>query len=194
MNKTLITLLLAACTFSSGIHAQPADPKLEWATRLVALQQGPDLDGLVDQLATSAAQDLIGSWEPRLELITPEAKQVKAAEEINAEIVKFATDAKKIIASKVTQVSREALVPAYMERFTLDELKQLTAFFESPAVKKYKAATPALVNVFVQKLVETSRGEIQTRAKQFDEVAGKIAGPLPAAKPPAAAPAKPAKK
>ncbi|MDP1742090.1 MAG: DUF2059 domain-containing protein [Polaromonas sp.] len=194
MNKTLTTLLLAACTFSSGLQAQPADPKLEWATRLVALQQGPDLDSLVEQLATSASQDLIGSWEPRLEIITPAAKQAKVAEEINAEIIKFATDANKIIASKVAQVSRDALVPAYMDRFTLDELKQLTAFFESPAVKKYKATTPALVNVFVQKLIESSRGEIQTRAKQFDEVAGKIAGPLPAAKPPVATPAKPAKK
>lgn len=194
MNKALTALVFAACTFSSGIQAQSADPKLEWATRLVALQQGPDLDSLVDQLATSASQDVISSWEPRLELITPQAKQAKAAEQINAEIVKFASDANKIIASKVAQVSRDALVPAYMERFTLDELKQLTAFFESPAVKKYKAATPALVNVFVQKLVETSRTEIQARAKQFDDAAGKIVGPLPAAKPPAAVPAKPAKK
>ena len=194
MNKTLTALILAACTFSSSIQAQPADPKLEWATRLVALQQGPDLDSLVDQLATSASQDVISSWEPRLVLITPQSKQAKVAGEINAEIIKFAADANKIIAGKVAQVSREALVPAYMERFTLDELKQLTAFFESPAVKKYKVATPALVNVFVQKLVETSRLEIQTRAKQFDEVAGKIAGPLPAPKKPSAAPAKPAQK
>ena len=66
MNRTLTALLLAACTFSSGIQAQPADPKLEWATRLVALQQGPDLDSLVDRLATSASQDLIGGWEPRV--------------------------------------------------------------------------------------------------------------------------------
>lgn len=194
MNKALTALILAACTFSSSIQAQSANPKLEWATRLVALQQGPDLDNLVDQLATGATQDMITSWEPRLEIITPAAKQAEVAEEINAEIVKFAADANKIIAGKVTQVSLEALVPAYMERFSLDELKQLTAFFESPAVKKYKTATPALVNVFVQKLVETSRLEIQTRAKQFDEVAGKIVGPLPAPKPPVAAPAKPAKK
>ena len=194
MNKALTALFLAACTFSSGIQAQSPDPKLEWATRLVALQQGSDLDSLVDQLATSASQDVISSWEPRLELITPQAKQAKVAEQINAEIVKFAGDANRIIASKVAQVSRDALVPAYMERFTLDELKQLTAFFESPAVKKYKAETPALVSLFVKKLVETSRTEIQARAKQFDDAAGKIAGPLPAAKSPAAAPAKPAKK
>jgi hypothetical protein len=182
MNKTLTALLLAACAFSTASHAQPVDPKLEWATRLVALQQGPELDALVEQIAASAARDLASNWEPRLETV-PKAKQTKTADDVNAELSKFANDAAKVIGSKVTQANKEALVPAYMERFTLDELKQLTAFFESPAVKKYKAISPELVNVFVKKLVESSKPEIQARAKQFDEAAGKIIGPAPAAKP-----------
>lgn len=195
MKKLLTTLLIAGCAFSAASQAQTADPKLEWATRLVALQQGPDLDSLVEQLAGSATQDLIAGWESRLETSVPPAKQAKATEDLNAELAKFAADANKIIGSKVSQANRDALVPAYMDRFTLDELKQLTAFFESPAVKKYKATTPDLVNVFVKKLVESSRTEIQARAKQFNETATKIVGTAPAAKPAAAAPAaKPAKK
>ncbi|MBA3594736.1 MAG: DUF2059 domain-containing protein [Polaromonas sp.] len=182
MKKILTAIVMAACALSATSYAQ-TDPKLEWATRLVTLQQGPDLDGLVEQAAGSAAQDLASNWEPRIEAIGQKAKQAKAAEDINAELAKFAADARKIIASKVAVANRDALVPAYMDRFTLDELKQLTAFFESPAVKKYKAVTPALANVFVQKLVEASRAEIQARAKQFDEAADKIAGPAPAAKP-----------
>jgi len=195
MKKLLTTLLIAGCAFSAASQAQTADPKLEWATRLVALQQGPDLDSLVEQLAGSATQDLIAGWESRLETTVPPAKQAKATEDLNAELAKFAADANKIIGSKVSQANRDALVPAYMDRFTLDELKQLTAFFESPAVKKYKATTPDLVNVFVKKLVESSRTEIQARAKQFNETATKIVGTAPAAKPAGAAPAaKPAKK
>ena len=195
MKKLLTTLLIAGCAFSAASQAQTADPKLEWATRLVALQQGPDLDSLVEQLAGSATQDLIAGWESRLETSVPPAKQAKATEDLNAELAKFAADANKIIGSKVSQANRDALVPAYMDRFTLDELKQLTAFFESPAVKKYKATTPDLVNVFVKKLVESSRTEIQARAKQFNETATKIVGAAPAAKPAGAAPAaKPAKK
>ena len=182
MKKILTAVVMAACALTATSHAQTADPKLEWATRLVALQQGPDLDSLVEQLAGSATQDLIGGWESRLESV-PKAKQAKATEDLNAELAKFATDANKIIAGKVAQANKEALVPAYMERFTLDELKQLTAFFESPAVKKYKATTPELVNVFVKKLVETSKTDIQARAKQFNETAEKIVGPAPAAKP-----------
>lgn len=182
MNKTLIILLLATSAFSTASQAQPADPKLEWATRIVASQQGPELDSLVEQIAASAARDLASNWEPRLETV-PKAKQAKTAEDVNAELSKFAGDAAKVIAGKVSQANKEALVPAYMERFTLDELKQLAAFFESPAVKKYKASSPELVNVFVKKLVDSSKPEIQARAKQFDEAAGKIIGPAPAAKP-----------
>ena len=182
MNKTLTARLFAACAFSTNSQAQPADPTLEWATRLVTLQQGPELDGLVEQIAASATRDLASNWEPRLEAV-PKAKQVKTAEDVNAELSKFANDAAKVIAGKVAQANKDALVPAYMERFTLDELKQLTAFFESPAVKKYKATSPELVNAFVKKLVESSKPEIQARAKQFDETAGKIIGPAPVAKP-----------
>ena len=195
MKKLLTTLLIAGCAFSAASQAQTADPKLEWATRLVALQQGPDLDSLVEQLAGSATQDLISGWESRLETSVPQAKQAKATEDLNAELAKFAADANKIIGSKVSQANKDALVPAYMDRFTLEELKQLTAFFDSPAVKKYKATTPDLVNVFVKQLVESSRTEIQARAKQFNETATKIVGAAPAAKPAGAVPAaKPAKK
>lgn len=174
---------MTACAFTATAHAQTADPKLEWATKMVALQQGPDLDGLVAQLVDTTAQDLIAGWSPRFQAGVPKARQAKATEEFNAELAKFAADANKIISSKVRQVSNDALVPAYMERFTLDELKQLVAFFESPAVKKYKTVTPELVNVFVKKMVETTQPEIQARAKQFDEAAAKIVGPAPAAKP-----------
>lgn len=185
MKKLLTTLLVAGCAFSATGQAQTADPKLEWATKVVALQQ-PDLEGLVAQLVGSAAQDLVAAWAPRFDATVTKARQAKATEEFNAELSKFATDANKIVADKVSQANRDALVPAYMERFSLDELKQLSAFFESPVIKKYKTATPELVDVFVKKLVASTQADIQARAKQFDAAAGKIVGSAPAA--PAAKP------
>ena len=184
MKKILTTLLFAACAFSPTSQAQTADPKLDWAKKVVALQQGPDLDSLVAQLADAAAQELVAGWAPRFDARVTKVRQAKATEEFNAEIAKFAADANKIISGKVGQASSEALVPAYMERFSLDELKQLVVFFESPVVKKYKDITPDLVGIFVKKLVQTSQAGIQARAKQFDEVAEKIVGPAaPAGKP-----------
>lgn len=191
--KTLITALaLAGLACTSTLHAQTADPKTEWAAKVVALQQGPELDRLVAQLAGGATQELISNWGPRLDANVPKAKQQKATEDLNAELKKFADDSRQLISKRVSKVSTEALVPAYAERFTLDELKQLAAFFESPAIKKYQASSPELGNVFVQKLVEASRADVQARSKQFDEAAVKIVGTAPAtpaapgaAKPPA---------
>ncbi len=188
MKKLLTALLVAGCTFSAISQAQTADPKLEWATKVVALQQ-PDLDNLVGQLVGTAAQDIVAGWAPRFDSAVPKARQAKATEEFNAELAKFATDANKIISAKVGQANTESLIPAYMERFSLDELKQLAAFFESPVIKKYKAATPELVDVFVKKLVASTQPDIQARAKQFDVAAGKIVGAAPAT--PAAPGAKP---
>jgi len=188
MKKLLTALLIAGCTFSASSQTPNADPKLEWATKVVALQQA-DLDGLVGQLVAAASQDIVAGWAPRFDSSVPKARQAKATEEFNAELTKFAADANKIIGAKVGQANSEALVPAYMERFSLDELKQLATFFESPVIRKYKTATPELVDVFVKKLVASTQPDILARAKQFDAVASKIVGSAPAA--PAAPAAKP---
>ncbi len=193
MKKIFGALLIAGLSFSASIQAQAVDPKLEWARKVVALQQGPDLDALVAQLSNGAAQEMAATWTERFETTVPKARQAKASEEFNAELAKFAADANKIITAKVGQANSEALVPMYMERFTLEELRQLVTFFESPVVAKYKAATPALVNVFAKKLIETTQSDVQARAAQFEATAEKIVGAgAPAARP--AAPAKPVKK
>lgn len=176
-------LAAAACiAFVPLAQAQSAaDPKAEWASKVVALQQGPELDRLVAQLAESAAQELIANWGPKLDSNVPKAKLKQATDDLNVELGKYAQDTGKLIAKQVSKVSTEVLVPAYADRFTLDELKQLAAFFESPAVKKYQASAPELGNLFVQKLIETSRAEVVARGRQFDDAASKIVGTGPAA-------------
>lgn len=193
MKKLISSLLIAGCAFATSSQAQTADPKLEWATKVVAVQQA-DLEGLVAQLASTAVQDLVNTWGPRFQAGVPKARQAKATEDFNAELTKFAADANKLILAKVGQANSEALIPAYMERFTLEELKQLTAFFESPVIKKYKTATPELVDVFIKKLVASTQPEIQARASQFEAAAAKIVGTAPAPATPSAPAAKPQKK
>ena len=178
-------------TFMPVANAQTApEPKTEWAAKVVALQQGPELDRLVAQLADSAAQELIANWGPKLDSNVPKAKLKQATDDLNVELGKYAQDTSKLIAKQVSKVSTEVLVPSYAERFSLDELKQLAAFFESPAVKKYQASAPELGNLFVQKLVEASRAEVVARGRQFDEAAVKIVGAGPAAAGTKAAPKK----
>ena len=178
MKKITTAVALVLLGSVASLHAQTPDAKTEWASKVVALQQGPELERLVSQLAASSAQELIANWGPRLEAGVPKAK-----------LQKYNEDANKLFAKQVNKVSTDVLIPAYAERFTVDELKQIAAFFESAAVKKYQAAAPELGNAFVQKLIEASRADIAARAKKFDEVAVKIVG-TPATEPKASKPAK----
>jgi len=189
MKKLFAALALAGLALSMTAHAQNADSKLEWATKAVALQQGPELDRLIGQLAESSSQDVVQSWGVKLRANVPETRMEKAAESLNVELKKYNDDVLKIIRNKVNKASADSLIPAYIERFSLDELKQLVAFFESPAVKKYQATAPALGSIFVNQLIMETRADVAARAKQFDEAATKIVGTAPRA-PAAAAPEK----
>ena len=196
MKKLLITLALSCLSLAITAQAQTADPKLEWATKAVALQQGPELERLVGQLADSATQEILQNWGAKLQSDVPPAKMEQAKEGLNNELKKYFDDVSKTISGKVSKVSTTALIPAYMERFTLDELKQLVAFFESPASKKYQAAAPELGNIFVRQLIDETRADVTARSRQFDDVATKIVGstPAPKASPGATDKSKPATK
>jgi len=187
--KKIITALVLALLAATAAHAQSADPKTDMAAKVVKLQQGPELDRLIAQMAGSTTQELIANWGPRLENNVPKAKQQKATEALNAELKKYSDDTAQLIGKQVSSVSANVLVPAYAERFTLEELQQIAAFFESPAIKKYQSSAPELGNAFVQKLVEASRADVVARAKQFDEAALKIVGPSTPATPKANKPA-----
>lgn len=189
MKKLITMLALAGLACTTAIHAQTVDSKTEWATKVVKLQQGPELDRLVTQLAGSTTQELIANWGPKLEANVPKANQQKTSEALNAELKKYSEDATQLIGKQVNQVSTDVLVPAYAERFTVEELKQIAAFFESPAIKKYQAASPELGNAFIQKLIDASRADVLARAKLFDDAALKIVGTTSAA-PKAGKPAK----
>ena len=182
MKKLIITLaatLALASLASTPAMAQTANSKSELAARVVALQQGPELDRLVAQLASSSAQQLIANWGPKLETSVPKARQEKASEELNAELKKYTDDTIQLISKQVKKVSVDVLVPAYTERFTQEELQQIAAFFDSPVIKKYQAAAPEFGNSFVQKLVEVTRPDVVARARQFDDAALKIVGSTP---------------
>lgn len=187
------SMALAGFSVTSVSHAQTNDSKLDWAAKVVALQQGPELDRLVEQLTASTTQELLQNWGPKVEA-SPVAKQPEIRTAMNAELKKYSDDISTSINSKVAKVSTESLVPAYAERFTLDELKQLAAFFESPTIKKYQAAAPELGNVFVQKLVDASRPDVSARIERFNITAAKIVGSNPASSSkPVPAPKAPAK-
>jgi hypothetical protein len=175
-------ILIAGLVSGGSALAQANDAKRDLALKIVALQQGADMDRMIGQLAASAVQPMVEVWARRVEANIPKSRQEQAGEQLKTELKRYGDDVYKLIQSKLPRVSQDSLVGAYMDSFSEDELRQLLAFFASPVVKKYQSLGPQLGNLVVQKLVEATRPEIQERARQFEAVALKIAGPDKSAK------------
>ena len=179
MTMRLDSPVIAAIALSIGLAAAPAQAqsdaaaRKELATRIVNLQKASDMDALIAQLASSASQTVVSTWLPKLDQL-PRSKQRTAADQLDAELKKFNQDNVRLIKSRNERISLDVLVPAYAERFTTDELRQLVAFMESPVIKKYYAANPQMANMLAQKLVEATRKDVETRIKAFDARANQI--------------------
>jgi uncharacterized protein len=167
---------------STVLHAQPADVKRDYAVRIIAAQEGAELNRMLEQLAASATQQLVGKWNPALGSM-PADKRQKAASSLDAELKKFNDDALKLITTQAVKVRNEALASSYVEKFSEDELKQLLTLMEAPAFKKYQTLAPELGNVYLKGIVEGTRSTVESRAKAFDTAAAKIVGAPPAAAP-----------
>ena len=179
MTMRFATPVIAAIALSVGLAAAPAHAqsdaaaRKQLATRIVNLQKANDMDALIAQLAGTASQTVVSTWLPKLDQL-PRSKQRAAADQLDAELKKFNQDNVRLIKSRNERISLDVLVPAYAERFTADELRQLVAFMESPVIKKYYAANPQMANMLAQKLVEATRKDVEARIKSFDSRANQI--------------------
>lgn len=177
LGKTIAAALLCTAALAPAAYAQDKQDtaKKELATRIVNLQKAQDMDALIAQLAGTANRAVVEAWLPRLDKM-PAARQKAVADQLDVELKKFNDDVTRLIKTRNDRISLDVLVPAYSERFTADELKQLVAFLESPVIKKYYAANPHMANLLGQKLVEATRADVESRIKEFDARAAKIVG------------------
>lgn len=173
--KTAAALALALA-FSAGAGAQGADKKLALARQVIAAQQGPELDRLVQQLTAAAVQPEAVRWQQRIEALVPKEQQQKVFTDVDAELKKFGADARKIIQDRLKKANDETLAAAYAEKFSEEELQQLATYFNSPLIKKYQELAPQIANQVVSKVIETSKPPIVERAKTFNAAAAKIVG------------------
>jgi uncharacterized protein len=178
--KFIAAIALFYCG-SSTLHAQTADAKRALAARVIAAQEGPEMDALLSQLAGSATQQLIATWNERV-LSLPEAKQQAAITALDPELKKFTDETYRSVTAQASKVRKNELITAYTERFSEPELKQLAALMEAPAFKKYQTTAPELGNVFIKSIIDATRADVEARSKAFDTTAAQIVGSSPAPK------------
>lgn len=188
MKFRIAILFAAAVSFQSGAHAQAAtaaapatqavasDNKQALAARLVALQRGPDVERMSFQLTSGAVQPAIQRWAEKLDAI-PVSRQEKVRDQLNAELKLHGDAIRKMIEEQMLKSGDSKLLPAYVERFSEDEMMQLVTLFESPTFKKYQSLAPELGNLWVKDVMDSSRAAILEKDKEFDKKAAAIFGP-----------------
>ena len=131
----------AACAMSiAASAAQPVDPaRLEEARAVI---RAMEIDKQLDQMVTAMSQAM-----------TQRLAQVGGVAGSNPRVA-------QIIVGESMSMSREnavrpgglidTVVQVYAEKFTLDELRQIRAFHESPVAKKMQEATPELMQRVIQ--------------------------------------------
>ena len=170
MTKILVRLLIVAAALAAAVPADAADKeRLEEARALFgAMHFERQLNVMMNSMGAALSREQ--GWGA--------GQDAKAREVIVTETLAVMKDRAMAPGGMV-----ELAMNAYADAFTLDELKDLRHFYESPAGQKMIAKTPEITTQLMQESVKSAREAVPaicTRVKarlveqKLDEAAGRF--------------------
>ena len=195
------TLTYAQNTAIPGAPASPA--KKEQVQRLLNIQQ-PALESMTRDLIERPARQMMAAAEEALEMRVPPEKRPEAVKKIQDLLNKYRDETTPLVRERAARIGQSSLGPAFEEKYTEEELKQLVSMLESPVYKKFQQSLPELTNLYAQAAVKDLQSVVEPKLKTLEQGVGAALGvtnngaaaPAPKAAPKSAAPAasRPAKK
>lgn len=195
IRKSLISLsLLAAFAAQAQTSAAPASSpaKKELVARILKAQQ-PAIEALARGMVERPAVEIMNGAMQIVLARVPKDKQEAMARDIQSDAQKYFDDASPIVQKRAVELSPSTIGAVLEEKFSEDELKQIAASLENPALVKYQATVPAMQQALGEKLVADTRPQVEPKVNALEQQVGKRLG-LPAQGNGAATPAAPAKK
>ena len=181
-------VVATALTFGGPVLAQS---KKELAAKVVQLQQA-DYESIGRDVAAQTAQQVLQSAGQALGNVAPE-KQEAVGKDIQAEVKKFYDSIEPTLRERAAKVAATVVPPLLEAKFSEDELKQVIAWLESSASKKYRQLGTEAPGQVADKLVADTRTTVEPKLKALEQTLQKKLGvAAPAA--PSASSTKPAKK
>ena len=135
-----------------------------------------DSPALTEQLTATAVQPVVANWLQRLDESVPPAKQKEVRDKLDVELKKYAESTQKAIEAQVNKAGEAALVPIFMDKLTEEDMKTIIAYLESPVSTKFQALGPEATNAWAKRVIDATRGSVETGAKNFDTAANRIVG------------------
>jgi hypothetical protein len=192
------TLVAASLVAAFAVQAQTLPPapstasKKDYIARILKAQQ-PAIEALARGLAERPALEIMGSAAQVLPSRVPKEKQDAVGKEIEADVRKYVDESVPVVQRRAVALAPTTIGAVLEEKFSEEELKQIAAALENPALVKYQGTVPAMQQALGEKLVAETRSTIEPKVKALEEQIGKRLGITAGAAAPAA-PAAPARK
>jgi hypothetical protein len=203
MKPILVLALLAGATFAHAQSASAPTPapvsaaKKELVSKVIALQ-APILEAMSREMIMRPVMQMGQAAGQALQNV-PQDKRENAAKTIDADIRKFVDEAVPLLRERANKVAPATLGPILEEKMSEDELKQLVAWLDSAAAKKYQQIGGDLQQAMSQKLLAEAGPLLTPKLQALEQKvrvtlgvpppSGAASGAAPAAAKPAARPA-----
>ena len=177
--KLLIALLLALPVMA--VQAQPSPAKKALVARILKVQQ-PGIEGMSRSMAERPAIALMDRAGAVLSQSVPADKRDAVAKEIQADVKKYLDEAVPLVSSRAVKLAPTTVGPLLEEKFTEEELKQVAAFLESPAINKFQQLSGEMQKVLLEKVVADTKGVIEPKVVALEQsVTKRLSNATPAA-------------
>jgi hypothetical protein len=185
--KTLLILAIAAA--STTLHAQSTPAKKELVARILKVQQ-PGMDILVRGLVEQPALEMMDRAGAALPARVPAERREAVAKDIQADARKYVDETMPIVRERAIKLAPTTIGALLEEKFTEDELKQITAMMEAPVFAKFQGLGNDMQKVLIEKLISDTRPQVEPKVRALEESIARRLGVTPNAA--SAAPAAPA--
>jgi uncharacterized protein len=181
MTKTLKAAVALALAAAVSVYAQtgaaaPASPaKKELAARLVVLQQS-NMEQLSRNLAEQPARQLLSAAEPILRNQVAADKREAVAKQLQEDARKYVDEVTPIVRKRALELAKIQMQPAFEEKYSEEELRQLVNFFESPVFKKLQQTQPQMDQALGRALVDSVKDTIEPKARALQATMAKTLG------------------
>ena len=151
--RAVVASLGAALALAAaGSVGAQGTTKKELVQRVLQSQQG-ELEGVSRSIVERPAAQMMQEAGPAIQRQVAADKREATGKAVEAEVKRYVEEAYPLVRERAVRLAPSTIGTVLEERMTEDELKQLVAWLESPANRKYQSLGLDMRNAFLQKLL-----------------------------------------
>jgi hypothetical protein len=171
MHKKLLTALLLALPVLAA-QAQSTPAKKALVARILKAQQ-PGIESMGRAMAERPAMVMLDSAGAALQERVAADKRDAVGKEIQNDVKKYLDEAGPLVSNRGVKLAPSTVGPLLEEKFSEEELKQIAAFLESPAVNKFQQLSGEMQKILLEKLLADTRVSIEPKLAALEQSIGR---------------------